>query len=52
VITIDPAIVRSEFAAYDPKRRHVSDIMSGIGGMGVSGLLGYGMYDQRNNNRA
>ena len=40
VIATDPNLVRSEFAAFNPKKRNVRDILATYGGVGLLGLLG------------
>jgi len=38
--------VRSANAAFDPMRRESANLLAGIGGIGLTGLLGYNMQDE------
>jgi hypothetical protein len=50
---LNPSVVRSRFAAFDPKRRHEADLLGYadpylLGAMGAGGLLGMGGYSMMN----
>lgn len=45
-IFFKPNQLRSKFAAFDPMRRESANLLAGIGGIGLTGLLGYNMQDE------
>jgi hypothetical protein len=53
IVSMNPANIRSRFAAFDPKRRHEADLLGYadpylLGAMGAGGLLGMGGYSMMN----
>ena len=53
IVSMNPANIRSRFAAFDPKRRHEADLLGYadpylLGSMGAGGLLGMGGYSMMN----
>jgi hypothetical protein len=46
-VIFNPALIRSRFAAFDPFRRNEPDLLAGIGGASLAGLLGLSLLDQQ-----
>jgi len=43
MILQDPSRIRSRMAAFDPFKKDSANILAGVGGLGMTGLLGYGL---------
>lgn len=41
MIMQDPSRIRSRYAAFDPLKRNSANILAGVGGIGLTSLLGY-----------
>jgi len=39
IVIFDPKNLRSRWAAFDPKKRHVADLLAGIGGLAGAGYM-------------
>lgn len=46
-VIFNPSFLRSKFAAFDPFRRNEPDLLAGVGGASLAGLLGLSLLDQQ-----